>query len=470
VKHGLGRFTPKSDKAASFAALKNTLKKSGYKLDSAEIIVTGTLIKDGAEWWLEIPESKQRFRLQGGDAATFSDGARLKITGDWQTVGEGATSREVIKVSAAQKIARARGEDFKKKSFANSGGVSTVAYPSLSLANLLSERTSALAEPKSAIWQLSTSQAEAYATVENRGDHSGSPVQVASAFTPDASESANEAELYFAPIRTTSPGLTVYKGGGMTTRYIYTEQHLGNLRVSRQGFRVAASYTPTPVLQLEAEVPFQHTGFHNGSQSGSGNGFGNVTLWGKYRFYRTLETWGDKQAAFRFGVELPTGQKDAPTPATLNASAFVRQQLTPINNGWAGHFDLSYSQAHKRFLYGANVEATARGERDGYRLGHEIRLNTDLEYVLLPFKYRSPTKELFVIFETTYLHRGTGRVAGVKVAGSGADEFYVAPGLQYVASQRVILEASFQVPAVLNTGALALRTDKNFLFGARLLY
>lgn len=469
MKHGLGRFTPKPNKSASFAALKNTLKKSGYKLDAAEITVTGTVIKDGADWWLEVPESKQRFRLQGGDAATLSDGSRVKISGDWQTIGEGATSREVIKVSAAQKIARARQED-SNKSFANAAWVSTEAYLSLKPANLSNERTGALVEPKPAVWQVSTSQAEAYSTVENRDDHSGSPVQIDSAFTPDASESANEAELFFAPIRTTSPGLTVYKGGGITTRYIYTEQHLGNLRVSRQGFRLAASYTPTPVLQLEAEVPFQHTEFHNSSQSGYGSGFGNITLWGKYRFYRTLETWGDKQAAFRFGVELPTGKKDAPTPAKLNAPAFVRQQLTPINNGWAGHFDLSYSQAHKRFLYGANVEGTARGERDGYRLGHEIRLNTDLEYVLLPFKYRSPTKELFVIFETTYLHRGSGRVAGMTVASSRADEFYVAPGLQYVASQRVILEASFQVPAVLNTGALALRTDKNFLFGARFLY
>src|SRR5262249_31127747 len=72
VKHGLGRFTPKPDKSASFAALKNTLKKSGYKLDAAEITVTGTLLKDGANWWLEVPESKQRFQLQGGEAVTFS--------------------------------------------------------------------------------------------------------------------------------------------------------------------------------------------------------------------------------------------------------------------------------------------------------------------------------------------------------------------------------------------------------------
>src|SRR6185436_18017524 len=104
--------------------------------------------------------------------------------------------------------------------------------------------------------------------------------------------------------------------------------------------------------------------------------------------------------AVRLGVELPTGKKDAPVQAKLNAPAFVRQQLTPINNGWAAHLDTSYSQARHRWIYGANVEGTLRAERDDYRLGHKIRLNTDLEYVLLPVNYRSPTKELFVIFET----------------------------------------------------------------------
>jgi thiol-disulfide isomerase/thioredoxin len=101
-------------------------------------------------------------------------------------------------------------------------------------------------------------------------------------------------------------------------------------------------------------------------------------------YRRTLETWGDKQAAIRFGAELPTGKNDAPGDASSGLPEFVRQQLSPINGGFAFHSDLSYSQAHGRFIYGGNVEATLRGERDGYRLGHEVRINTDLEYVLLP--------------------------------------------------------------------------------------
>jgi hypothetical protein len=41
IKHGLGEFVPKPDKAVSFAALKETLKKAGYTLASADITVSG---------------------------------------------------------------------------------------------------------------------------------------------------------------------------------------------------------------------------------------------------------------------------------------------------------------------------------------------------------------------------------------------------------------------------------------------
>jgi hypothetical protein len=85
-------------------------------------------------------------------------------------------------------------------------------------------------------------------------------------------------------MRSTSPGLTDCKEGAVISRYFYTCQHLGNLKVDRQAVRVEISYTPLPTLQLEAEIPYQGTSFEDGS------GFGNITLWGKYRFYRILET------------------------------------------------------------------------------------------------------------------------------------------------------------------------------------
>lgn len=422
IKKGLGEFTPKPDKPVSFAALKATLKSAGYVLDAADITVAGALDKEGDTWTVVIKSSGQKFVLEGPNVATararLEVGSPIEVTGDWKTVGQRTNAREVITPTE------------KKQAFR--------------------------VQPRNDLFFVQFTPAK---------------------FTiaPDTAESTNsvavrEAPKPLAPIRVTSPGLTVYKGGAVTPRLYLIRQHLGPLKVNRQVVDVSLSYTPLPKLQLEAEVPISRTSFHDGATSGSGVGLGNITAWAKYRFFRQVKTYGDRQAAARFGLELPTGKKEAPAQSQINLPAFVRQQLTPISGGLSPHLDLAFSQAGGRFIFGGNAEAIFRAERDGFRLGHEQRLNTDLEYVLLPREYKKPGGELFLILETTFVHRGTGRLNSAAVAGSKATEYYLAPGLQYAARPRFVVEGSVQLPVVRNTGPLALRTDVNVLLGVRYLF
>lgn len=423
IKKGLGVFTPKPDKPVSFAALKATLKSAGYVLDSADITVAGTLNKEGDVWVLTVKPSGQKFVLDGPNVEKVVAGAELgspiEITGHWTTVGAKTSVREVITPAENKQAFRRRKsddhyfEEFMPAKFALSEGTS--------------ERRDVVVAPE----------------------------------PPTAPP---------APIRVTSPGLTVFKGGAITPRLYLIRQHLGPLKVNRQMVDVSLSYTPSPRLQLEAEVPISRTSFHNASQSGSGVGLGNITAWSKYRFFRQVKTYGDRQAAARFGLELPTGKKDVPNQTEINVPAFVRQQLTPINGGLSTHFDLAYSQAGGRIIFGGNAEAVLRTERDGFRMGHEQRLNTDLEYVLLPRDYQKPGGELFLILETTFIHRATGRLNGKPVAGSKATEYYLAPGVQYAAQPRFVVEGSVQFPVVRNTGPMSLQTDVNVLLGVKYLF
>ena len=270
-----------------------------------------------------------------------------------------------------------------------------------------------------------------------------------------------------APIRVTSPGLTVYKGGAIVPRVFLIKQYLGDLDVSRQVLNLSVSYTPSPRLQLEIELPFSRTSFDDSLTEVSRTGLGNVTLWTKYRFFRKVKTYGDRQSAVRVGVELPSGRKDAPA---VNAPAFVRQQLTPINGGLSPHFNVSFSQAGGRFIVGGDAEAILRTERDGFRMGHEVRVSTDSEYVLLPRKYDAPGHELFLILETTFVHRSNGKLNSSTVSGSKSTEYYLSPGLQYAAAPQLVLEGSFQFPVVRNTGPLVLRNEHNILLGVRYLF
>ena len=415
IKKGLGEFTPKPDKPVSFAALKATLKSAGYVLDTADISVAGTLSKEGDVWLVIVKESGQKFVLDGPITGT-EPGSPIELTGAWKTVGQGANAREVITPAEKSRAYRTR---------------------------MISDSYFAQIVPA----KFTSNEAE--------------PAEI---------DPIPEPAKPLAPIRVTSPGLTVYKGGAITPRLYLIRQHLGSLKVNRQLVNVSLSYTPLPKLQLEAEVPISRTSFHDPSQSGSGTGLGNIATWAKYRFFRQVKTYGDRQAAARFGLELPTGKKDAPSQNEINVPAFVRQQLTPISGGLAPHFDLAYSQAGGRIIFGGNAEAIFRTERDGFRMGHEQRLNTDLEYVLLPREYQKPGGELFLILETTFVHRGTGRLNSIAVAGSTATEYYLAPGLQYAARPRFVVETSVQFPVVRNTGPLVLRTDLNVLLGVKYLF
>jgi hypothetical protein len=432
IKRGLGVFTPKPDQPVSFAALKDALKKAGYALDRAEITVAGTLARDGKGWVLVAEPSGQRFTLEGTNLEqllpSVATDTRVEVTGDWKTVGTATAAREVITPRDVKKVEK---------------GTNTTAARTISFSQSPAVRF-----------------IKASYNVPDANLLTGSPIN----------DNASVGTVPPAPIRVTSPGLTVYKGGAITPRLYLIKQHLGDLEVNRQVLDLSVSYTPTATLQLEAEVPVSRTSFGDGVSSGSGTGLGNITLWGKYRFFRTVKTYGDRQAAARFGLELPTGKKSAPGAREVNAPAFVRQQLTPINGGLSPHFDLAFSQAGGRFIFGGNVEGILRSERDGFRMGHEVRVNTDLEYVLLPFKYDTPGGELFVILETTFVHRGRGRLDSATVAGSNSTEYYVAPGLQYAAAPRFVIEGSIQLPIVRNTGPLVIRNDRNILLGVRYLF
>ena len=420
IKKGLGEFTPKPDKPVSFAALKATLKSAGYVLDAADITIAGTLNKEGDVWIVGVESSGQKFVLEGASVGSVvagtQTGSPIEIEGNWKTLGQGASAREVITPAEKTRAYRTRmNSDF---------------------AQFIPAK---------------------FAVAEDSRD------------TPGPAASAEPAKP-LAPIRVTSPGLTVYKGGAITPRLYFIRQHLGPLKVNRQIIDVSLSYTPLTKLQLEAEVPISRTSFDDGTQSGSRFGLGNITAWTKYRFFRRVKTYGDRQAAARFGLELPTGKTEAPAQSRINVPAFVRQQLTPINGGLAPHFDLAFSQAGGRFIFGGNAEAIFRSERDGFRMGHEQRLNTDFEYVLLPRDYTKPGGELFLILETTCVHRGTGRLNSSPVPGSKATEYYLAPGLQYAARPRFVVEGSVQFPAVRNTGPMTLRTDTNVLLGVKYLF
>ena len=173
IKNGIGVFTPKPDKPVSFAALKENLKKAGYTLDKANITVAGTLAKEQNGWVLIVADTGQRFTLEGDKVESlFADdlNKRVEVGGNWKTIG-GTSAREVIAPITVKEI-------------------------------------SGSSKPNAAF-------------VENLRESTGIRFVQVSFDTNDTPLRSELAEVDLpskpvAPIRVTSPGLTVYRGGAFT--------------------------------------------------------------------------------------------------------------------------------------------------------------------------------------------------------------------------------------------------------------
>lgn len=99
VTQGLGEFVPKPARPVSFAALAATLKKAGYTLDKASIVAEGFTRQEAGTWYLEAPESKQRFELRGFPG--LKPAAAVTVQGRWLP-GDSAGGAEIISAIPAR--------------------------------------------------------------------------------------------------------------------------------------------------------------------------------------------------------------------------------------------------------------------------------------------------------------------------------------------------------------------------------
>ena len=109
-------------------------------------------------------------------------------------------------------------------------------------------------------------------------------------------------------------------------------------------------------------------------------------------------------------------KKTAPTEQEINAPAFIAR-MTPINGGLLPILIWRLTCGWSLYLWRQRRGYSA-SERGGFRIGNEVRVNTDLEYVYCRAITAVPGKRLFVIMEAHSCSVG----AGVLMARSGGKQ------------------------------------------------
>jgi len=279
--------------------------------------------------------------------------------------------------------------------------------------------------------------------------------------TPTGSASSSP---LLRPIRTNTPGTGVFIGSGVVSRILWDRRSGRGVELEDVTGVVDFRYTPATHWVVGVRVPIVLRRELRGPGLGSPStrGVGDLAVGVKRRFYRSVGRWTDRHAAMEVEVEVPLGRSRPGLPSELDP--VLRDLLRPSAGSVDWTVDLVYQEGRRRFVYGGDVLYRRSGEgEEGYRRGPVVRLNFDLEYILYPLEYRRPGNEVFVLLEGALLRHGADDIDGRAVAGTGRSELLLAPGIQHVATEQLLLSGSLQFSVWQNLGSRELERDLNVL-------
>ncbi|HUO87318.1 MAG TPA: transporter [Thermoanaerobaculia bacterium] len=264
------------------------------------------------------------------------------------------------------------------------------------------------------------------------------------------------------PIRTNTPGTGVFIGSGLLLQVLCDQRSGGAAELSSCSLITDFRYTPGTDWAFGVRIPLVlDRSLEVGGRELSDSGLGDVEISGKWRFFRQVGPWFDRHAAVELGVELPTGDSDLPAEPDLALP--LAHSSTPGTGSTDLFVDLVYQQGQRRIVWGGDLLYHRNGSgEEGYRFGDVLRLNLDFEYILLPRVYTRPGKELFVLLEPSLIHRRDDEVAGRELP-TGGIELLLAPGLQYIATEQMLVSLSVQLPVWSDLRRDAFESDWNVL-------
>jgi hypothetical protein len=266
------------------------------------------------------------------------------------------------------------------------------------------------------------------------------------------------------PIRANTPGTGVFQRSGLLAGVVADRKEGGGVELLTLSSFAELRYTPATHWVFGVRVPYlvESRVKRRGADTETASGLGDVVVSVKHRFYRWVGPWADRHAAVEVGLKLPTGATDRPVDPGLPVT--LRSRFQPGTGSTDGLVDVVYQQARRRFVFAADAGYRYNTEGDGdYRRGNEAQLNLSAQYVLFPRDYTRPGHEVFAVLEGTFLDAGNDRLRGAVLPGTDRTAFLLAPGVQYVATERLFLDLSLQVPVWEEVGRGELKSRWNVL-------
>ena len=203
---------------------------------------------------------------------------------------------------------------------------------------------------------------------------------------------------------------------------------------------VSAHYGALNTLQVGAIVPYVSHVLETGAGRLASNGVGDVTLYGKWRYYR----WDDVGKAMNFsilaGLELPTGKDDV-----VDQGVFLPAEMQPGSASWDPFIGTAVTHEPGRWRFNAMVlyKRVGEGTHD-YKQGDEFfaEIAAGNRFWLEP--YPGPFMRADVALR--WRHEAADRQGGNSVSNTGGGLLTAAVNWAFRPRPTVDLQLSVELP------------------------
>ena len=189
-------------------------------------------------------------------------------------------------------------------------------------------------------------------------------------------------------------------------------------------------------------------------------GLGDLKLVAKYQFVQRDTRKSSFRVTYLGGLKLPTGRADTTLPP-------------PLQLGTGSYDFIAGSIAtYVRDRWGLNAEAVLNKNTKAhdYQFGDIWSLNLALGYRIFPRVYEIyPSPYSTVYLELLTQFSGKNLKQGAELDNTGGKIVFLSPGIQYVLSRTLLVEASLQYPVVQDLNGTQLGTDFSVNVGIRWL-
>lgn len=231
--------------------------------------------------------------------------------------------------------------------------------------------------------------------------------------------------------------------------------------VSVQALVSVLGYGVTPKLAVFGAVPYffdkeLDVTMPMGRVARNTDGFGDISLFGRYTLYQHDFTGGTFRVSPVFGVTAPTGDDndrdrfgELPRPLQAGDGAW------DVFGGLVTTFQTLQYQLDAQLLYREN------GRHDGFARGDETRFDASLQYRIWPRSLKGVSGTpgfAYALLESNLIHRERDETGSGSDANSGGTQWLLAPGLQYI-SRRWVVEGTVQLPVAEDPNGDAIQDD-----------